>query len=647
MPFNIFDGSTWKESKSIKVYDGTSWKDASAVYVYDGLEWKISGKLPVNTSIPVITSSTGNLYNLKPNSILTTSNGTWTENPTSYSYQWYKLQIGTSSWQAISGATNSSLTLTENLWQSSKQVKYVGSFIKCKVTALNSSGPNNPANPIYTEQTGAVLPADITDLTATCTQNDIVTFTWTIPVGANDFYMQYQGPGVSFTEITSLADHANTQYQTYSVNGNIATFILDTETADGTLGSLINPKYKNGSSSITGYGMNASVLDLKPNKSGVSISSSDVSTISFKINWSFDGELSPSEWILYDGSNFVTSSYYLGLSARSYTGNGGTGGSTFGAYHIVATGNVPRYINTTWTSPSISITIPAAPTPEPPAPGSSSAPAVSSTNGRVFTTTNGTWTNTDSISFYIYTWYANGVEMWGFTGSSIDLGTSTEYDGKYISSAVAVMTTDLHQSNQVSSNNSVLAVASGGGTTYNFTPYSFTPVDPPYNFSPGSLCFKSLGATTMVQTTKGLVAAHDLVVGDELVSADIETMPTSGSGLYSEWSAIDPIVTQTTTTITAIATRNAESIIIINGETYSDSHYIYAKRDNICKFINVNEILLTDLVFSTETLDWCEVLQIDVIPNVSYPVISINTEPYDIFYTERFLVHDSYRVDLI
>jgi hypothetical protein len=192
-----------------------------------------------------------------------------------------------------------------------------------------------------------------------------------------------------------------------------------------------------------------------------------------------------------------------------------------------------------------------------------------------------------------------------------------------------------------------------GFTPFGFTPFGFTPFGfTPFGFTPfgfSALCFKSLGATTMVQTTNGLAAAHDLVVGDVLISADIETMPTSFPGPQSEypdWSVIDPSVNQTTTTITSIATRNADCIIVVNGETYSDSHYIFIKRDGSSRFVNVKDLLLTDLVYSTETHDWVEVLQVDVIPNVSYPVVCINTEPYDVFYTERFLVHDSYNLSL-
>jgi len=186
-----------------------------------------------------------------------------------------------------------------------------------------------------------------------------------------------------------------------------------------------------------------------------------------------------------------------------------------------------------------------------------------------------------------------------------------------------------------------------GFTPFGFTPFGFTPFGfTPYGFS-GGLCFKSLGATTMVQTTNGLVAAHDLAVGDVLLSADIETMPTEFPGPQSEypdWSVVDPTVTPKTTTITSIATRNSSTIIVVNGETYADSHYIFVKRDGLSKFVNVSELLLTDLVFSSDTKEWVEVIQVDVIPNVSYPVVCINTEPYDVFYTERFLVHDSYTI---
>jgi len=77
------------------------------------------GNSPVNSVAPIIS---GLDY---VTSVLTTTNGTWSNTPTSFTYQWYRNTT------LISGAISSSYTL----------VQADADFeVKCKVTAINASG---------------------------------------------------------------------------------------------------------------------------------------------------------------------------------------------------------------------------------------------------------------------------------------------------------------------------------------------------------------------------------------------------------------------------------------------------------------------------------------------------------------------------
>jgi hypothetical protein len=80
---------------------------------------------PSNTAAPVVTGST------VQGQTLSTSNGSWTRNPTSYAYQWQDCNSSGASCTNISGATSSSYTL---------QAGDVGSTIRSVVTATDKGG---------------------------------------------------------------------------------------------------------------------------------------------------------------------------------------------------------------------------------------------------------------------------------------------------------------------------------------------------------------------------------------------------------------------------------------------------------------------------------------------------------------------------
>jgi hypothetical protein len=192
-----------------------------------------------------------------------------------------------------------------------------------------------------------------------------------------------------------------------------------------------------------------------------------------------------------------------------------------------------------------------------------------------------------------------------------------------------------------------------GFTPFGFTPFGFTPFGfTPFGFTPfGFTPIKSIGADTLVasKVPEGLVLAHNLSVGDILYSADIEGLDlTSGQTLadyFSDWSAENPVInTNYETTIVGLSARIVDKVVVINGNKYSYSHYILVKRENITKFIKVNEVLETDMVYSPLFDGWQPIIDLKMTEGKEL-VISINTEPYDVFFSDNAILHDSHEFD--
>jgi len=156
---------------------------------------------------------------------------------------------------------------------------------------------------------------------------------------------------------------------------------------------------------------------------------------------------------------------------------------------------------------------------------------------------------------------------------------------------------------------------------------------------------KSVGITTLVRTTDGLVKAGDLRVGDTLLSANIEGFPYEGDeGITAQaiaWSDSNPNIIPEITTIANIYKTQSAYAVVINEDIFSQYHYILIKRDGVSKFeTSVNIIKETDLVYSYDTSSWEPIYLYEII-QAPHDIISINCEPYDMFFTERMLTHDS------
>lgn len=180
------------------------------------------------------------------------------------------------------------------------------------------------------------------------------------------------------------------------------------------------------------------------------------------------------------------------------------------------------------------------------------------------------------------------------------------------------------------------------------TPPAGPPEIPPIDLPPmGGGGWKSLGVHTLVRTPEGLVAAGSLKVGDVLISADIDGVPYMSSpeayeSIYN-WTDSEPNIEYTTTTVVMLHKKIGDTVVAINGDIFSQYHYILVKRDGLARFIATADIITTDQIYSYASNSFESITMLQMVP-VSHEIVSIDCEPYDIFFTQEMLVHDSVSV---
>jgi len=133
-----------------------------------------------------------------------------------------------------------------------------------------------------------------------------------------------------------------------------------------------------------------------------------------------------------------------------------------------------------------------------------------------------------------------------------------------------------------------------------------------------------------------------------LLSADIEGFPYDPiEGVTDQalaWTSENPNIEFVHTTIVNITRRIGNMAVIINGDIFSQYHWILIKRDNVAKFVLSDQIVEnSDYIFDPETNTWEIVDLFELIP-VNHETISIDCEPYDMFFTEKMLTHDSFSI---
>jgi hypothetical protein len=182
-----------------------------------------------------------------------------------------------------------------------------------------------------------------------------------------------------------------------------------------------------------------------------------------------------------------------------------------------------------------------------------------------------------------------------------------------------------------------------GFTPFGFTPFGFTP----FGFTPFGFTPKSVGAETVIKSKvpEGLVLAHNLSVGDVLYSANIEGIDVSNTAILEylqNWSSSSAQIAPAETTIVAMAARiSDEGAVVINANKYSAEHFILVKREGQIQFQGAKDVLETDLIYSPSENDWIAITDY-LITDQKELLVSIDVEPYDLFFTDNALVHDSY-----
>jgi hypothetical protein len=146
----IFNAGTTGLLDSTRLSDGTHVLGIEALstdnrtYGFSGATVTVANASPHNTALPVISGSA------VQGQTLSSSTGSWTNNPTSFTYQWSTCDVNGANCAPIAGATTNTLLLTS---------ADVGFTLRVSVTASNSSGSNTA----ITAQTAVVVgPLSIT-----------------------------------------------------------------------------------------------------------------------------------------------------------------------------------------------------------------------------------------------------------------------------------------------------------------------------------------------------------------------------------------------------------------------------------------------------------------------------------------------------
>ena len=176
-----------------------------------------------------------------------------------------------------------------------------------------------------------------------------------------------------------------------------------------------------------------------------------------------------------------------------------------------------------------------------------------------------------------------------------------------------------------------------------YFPY-FAPEPPPPFFPGFGFSEYSIASTTGVMTINGRKDAKDLIVGDILVAMEITSENINDPSFdWTQWYQENITLNEGNlreTEIISIQERDVSVLYVVNGDAYSESHYVLTKKDNISRFIRVSELDNTYMIYSYQDLDFIPIENLDVV-EYEDKVYSINCEPYDNFFTENMLVFDT------
>lgn len=326
---------------------------------------------PVNQVLPVIT---GTLFT---NQVLSCSTGTWTNSPTSYTYQWKRNTVN------IGSATNDTYTTVD---------ADAGTTITCLVTAINTAG-NTPATTAGVAVSGGPSNTVAPVVSGTTTVGQVLSTTngtWLGNTG-NVYTYQWKRTGVNIGSATS---------STYTlVAADIDATITCAVTATNSAGNAT------ATSNTTAVVVSIPINTVAPVVSGTATVGQTLSsttgtwvgtaTISYTYQWKRGGV----------DISLATAANYTLVPAD------------FGSVMTCAVTGTNSVGNATATSNATSAVIQA--------PINTVAPAVTGTAtvGQVLSCSTGTWTGTATITF-TYQWKRDGSNIGSATASTYTLVTA-------------------------------------------------------------------------------------------------------------------------------------------------------------------------------------------------------------------------------
>lgn len=182
---------------------------------------------PSNSAAPSISGTTA--YG----SVLTAANGTWSGNPTGYTYQWSRASTAAGSYSSISGATSQSYTLA---------TADIGNYLKVNVTATNAGGSTSALSAATSQIAKATQSALSASLSATSksypySQSLTITPSGGSGIGATTYAIASGGSASG----CALSDSSSTPTITATSNGTCliaATKASDTNYLSATSGNV-------------------------------------------------------------------------------------------------------------------------------------------------------------------------------------------------------------------------------------------------------------------------------------------------------------------------------------------------------------------------------------------------------------------------
>ena len=394
---------------------------------------------PTNTAPPAISGTP------TQGQTLTTSDGSWNNLPTSFSYQWEDCDSAGASCTGITGATANSYTLTAN---------DVGHTIRATVTASNLLG-SGTATSDATSTVAQLAPAStaLPSISGTATQGQTLTTSngsWTN--NPSSFAYKWQdcdSSGASCSTITGAT--ANSYTLTANDVGHTLRATITATNAGGS-GSATS----NQTTTVASSAPSAPASTALPSISGTATQGQTLTTSNG--SWTNNPSSFAYKWQDCDSSG-ASCSTITGATANSYTLTANDVGHTLRAT-ITATnagGSGSATSNQTTTVASSA----------PSAPASTALPSISgtATQGQTLTTSNGSWTNNPSS--FAYKWQdcdSSGASCSTITGATANSYTLTANDVGHTLRAT-ITATNAGGSGSATSNQTTTVASSGGGSS--------------------------------------------------------------------------------------------------------------------------------------------------------------------------------------